>query len=1258
MKYLYSLFLVLFLSIPSFAQTYVGNATLDTQAEVDSFGASGYTKINGHLTIQNTTVNDLSPLSTINEVLGTVTIKNNDSLPNLVGLHNISSVIDLYILNNNMLTSLDGLNELDSVLNIFKIMYNDSLINLNGLEDLNFVANELVINVNQSLETLEGIDNLTEMYYETGELVINYNDNLTSINSLNQLIQCGELYVHANPILTNLHAFAGLKKANTIHMILNEELISIDSAFHQLDTLEDLFFHEQNKVPSLNNFSNLKVCKDIEIEFNERLKSIDFSSITSCHSFKLLGNDSLLTMGNFDSLTDIYEFKLTGSTQLEQLPNFSVLDSITNIEMSSLSSLESLTGFENITKINFLYLRYNYGLINLNGLNNATNIHTITLNNNIVLKSLDGLGNLTVSEGISIHNNDSLSSYCALDNFMSSLDTTETFYYNVYNNLYNPLLSDLLDGDCIDCPSYTTDLSMTSTLQQVSSNQDYAAYQWLDCDNGYTPIPGDTFQTLSSTTHGNVALEINYYDCIDTTDCVPNCAAFPINLAVVDSEGVFTAVQDSATYQWLDCDNGYAVIVGDTNQSFSSTVYGNIAVEINRNGCIDTSACMINCPGYSIDLSTTSTSQQVSANLSNAEYQWLDCDNGYAIIPNDTLQTLTSSTHSNVAVEIIIDGCIDTTACITNCTMYPIDLTVTDSANIFTAIQDSATYQWLDCDNGYSPIIGETGQSFSSTTYENIAVEINRNGCVDTSDCIVNCSAIPIDLTVNQYGHLFVASQPSASFQWLDCENGYAPIVGSVGPVFSSTIYGNIAVEINRNGCLDTTDCMINCDAYPIDLTITDSGNVLTANQGSATYQWLDCDNGYSPIIGETSQSFSSTTYGNVAVEINRYGCIDTTDCITNCGAFPIDLTVTDSANVFTALQDSATYQWLDCDNGYSPITGETSQSFSSTMYGNIAVEINRNGCPDTTDCMINCGAFPINLTVNESGNVFTAIQDSATYQWLDCDNGYSPITGETGQSFSSTTYGNIAVQINRNGCVDTTDCITNCGAFPIDLTVTESGNVFTAIQDSATYQWLDCDNGYSPIEGDTNQSFSSTIYGNIAVEINRNGCTEISECITNCVVYPIDLSTSTTGQQIISNQDSASYQWLDCDNNYAPIPGKDGQVLTSVVYGNFAVEINYYGCIDTTECMTIETLNTVTIHPFDLISVHPNPVSDLTTIDFGNLKNLNIKVYNQLGQTVYQDHNISQGLYTLNTSTFASGVYLIEVYDSFTRKQLKIIKQ
>ncbi|MFC2100277.1 LamG-like jellyroll fold domain-containing protein [Bacteroidota bacterium] len=54
----------------------------------------------------------------------------------------------------------------------------------------------------------------------------------------------------------------------------------------------------------------------------------------------------------------------------------------------------------------------------------------------------------------------------------------------------------------------------------------------------------------------------------------------------------YQANASNAAYQWLNCDNNFSLVIGDTNQSFTAASNGNFAVEVTQNGCVDTSLCI------------------------------------------------------------------------------------------------------------------------------------------------------------------------------------------------------------------------------------------------------------------------------------------------------------------------------------------------------------------------------------------------------------------------------------------------------------------------------------------------------------------------------------------------------------------------------------------------------------------------------------------------------------------------------------------
>ncbi|MBN1413982.1 MAG: CehA/McbA family metallohydrolase [Bacteroidales bacterium] len=66
----------------------------------------------------------------------------------------------------------------------------------------------------------------------------------------------------------------------------------------------------------------------------------------------------------------------------------------------------------------------------------------------------------------------------------------------------------------------------------------------------------------------------------------------------------------------------------------------------------------------SVDIGVTVTGYTITADSSADEYQWLDCDNGFAAISGKVNQSFTATTNGNYAVKITQGLCSDTSACV------------------------------------------------------------------------------------------------------------------------------------------------------------------------------------------------------------------------------------------------------------------------------------------------------------------------------------------------------------------------------------------------------------------------------------------------------------------------------------------------------------------------------------------------------------------------------------------------------------------
>jgi hypothetical protein len=170
--------------------------------------------------------------------------------------------------------------------------------------------------------------------------------------------------------------------------------------------------------------------------------------------------------------------------------------------------------------------------------------------------------------------------------------------------------------------------------------------------------------------------------------------------------------------------------------------------------------------------------------------------------------------------------------------------------------------------------------------------------------------------------------------------------INSIGEFYLTGVFSN-SVDFNPDNASTILTTGGNHDVF-----------VLKFNQCLPTSSF---DNQFScsPYTWLNGQTYSTDNNSATYVIPNSQGCDSTTTL--NLTILPLpSVAVASSSGVLTANQQNATYQWLDCDNNYNPISGATLISFTPQISGNYAVEINQNSCIDTSQCYA--------VTVNSSG--------------------------------------------------------------------------------------------------------------------------------------------------------------------------------------------------------------------------------------------------------------------------------------------------
>ncbi|MCB0760714.1 MAG: T9SS type A sorting domain-containing protein [Flavobacteriales bacterium] len=97
---------------------------------------------------------------------------------------------------------------------------------------------------------------------------------------------------------------------------------------------------------------------------------------------------------------------------------------------------------------------------------------------------------------------------------------------------------------------------------------------------------------------------------------------------------------------------------------------------------------------------------------------------------------------------------------------------------------------------------------------------------------------------------------------------------------------------------------------------------------------------------------------------------------------------------------------------------GGTTWNESGTWYEVIP---NAAGCDSTIT--VNLTVNEVNLEVNQADNLLTSNATEALFQWVDCENNMSELTGETNSTFEASENGSYAVMIEQAGCTALSEC-------------------------------------------------------------------------------------------------------------------------------------------------------------------------------------------------------------------------------------------
>ncbi len=217
----------------------------------------------------------------------------------------------------------------------------------------------------------------------------------------------------------------------------------------------------------------------------------------------------------------------------------------------------------------------------------------------------------------------------------------------------------------------------------------------------------------------------------------------------------------------------------------------------------------------------------------------------------------------------------------------------------------------------------------------------------------------------------------------------------------------------------------------------------------------------------------------------------------------------------------------------------------------------------------------------------------------------------------------------------------------PVVFSLTEACSPTTGVDTQIacdSLQWIDGNTYFS-----NNTTATHTL-------INAANCDSI--VTLNLTINTVDNSVTQSGVSLSSDVSGAAYQWLDCNSNYSIISGETNQSYVASVNGNYAVQINQNGCVDTSACNSIASVGFLENSFGNELLLYPNPTNGNFSIDLGsNFKSTTLSITDVKGKLIQSETFFESQILNVSLSE-PNGIYLLIIESKNKKAKIRLIKE
>ena len=265
-----------------------------------------------------------------------------------------------------------------------------------------------------------------------------------------------------------------------------------------------------------------------------------------------------------------------------------------------------------------------------------------------------------------------------------------------------------------------------------------------------------------------------------------------------------------------------------------------------------------------------------------------------------------------------------------------------------------------------------------------------------------------------------------------------------------------------------------------------------------------------------------------------------------------------------------------------------------------------------------------LDLSFNASSSGTDVVESCNTYIWID--------GVEYTESNNTATF----VLPNAVGCDSTVT---------LDLTINYSSTSVDEQIACGSFTWID---GITYDEDNDEATFLLQ---------NTAGCDSLVTLDLEIIEVDVDVELEDNTLEA-EEDDDATYQWLDCNDNFSAIAGETDAEFTPEASGDYAVVVTIDGCTDTSDCYTVTS--TSGIDDLDAqydIQLFPNPTKNNLRLSLEGIDVVDIMLFDIQGKVLMQKSGLlNQDM--IHLSNYVAGTYFVRIITPLGSKEIRITKQ